>query len=645
MSTQKHMNSKFFSIVAVFLLTLAAPHAAAQTPGLGPLGDLGLGDSPIFLKDSRVVLSHSQVKPGESLTAALELNFKKEWTWYSPDPGSSARYTPMAGGVNVDAGDLTAGPPRWPMDAPHETPLGDISVTTNAYEGRVIVYIPLTVPAGLRPGSYIIGIAPTGQACGPVKGQSQCLDMQQPTKFVVTATVTVGPRSEPNPDWEEDGFAAGLPNAVSVDELKARHAKLAATAGQAGAGSVGGTGGLTIWSGLGLALLAGLILNIMPCVLPVIPLKVLSIVAMAKESRRRFILLGLAFIAGILLFFAGLAVVNLVLQLGFHQALNWGEHFKSTSFRIAMSMVVVAVGANLLGAFAVNVPTKIANLGAKERGESYLSAVGSGLLTAVLSTPCSFAFLTSAFAWAQVQPLWLGTAAIMAIGLGMAAPYALLTAFPKLMARLPKPGRWMELFKQSLGFVMLLVAVWLVSTLAGDSYPAWVTAYGVVLAFCLWAWTTWVRYDASVLRKITVRGVLVAVAVSAGVWMLTPHRLAVDFQPFGEAKIAAANKDGRIVLVDFPANWCGTCKTVEWLVYDDPEVARELADRNVLAMKGDVTTADLPANKLLYGKLKEPGIPVTAIFPPDGRPPIRLYGIFSKADLFKALDEASSKRQ
>jgi thiol:disulfide interchange protein DsbD len=123
--------------------------------------------------------------------------------------------------------------------------------------------------------------------------------------------------------------------------------------------------------------------------------------------------------------------------------------------------------------------------------------------------------------------------------------------------------------------------------------------------------------------------------------MLTPAKpLAVTFEPFDAARIAQARADGHIVLIDFTAAWCLTCKTVEELVYNDPQVAQRLHALGVVAVKGDVTTKDLPAGEMLYDQLHEPGVPVSVIFPPGGGAPIRLYGVFSKADLLKALQEA-----
>jgi len=261
----------------------------------------------------------------------------------------------------------------------------------------------------------------------------------------------------------------------------------------------------------------------------------------------------------------------------------------------------------------------------------------------VLSTPCSFGVLLAVFTWAQGQPTWLATLAILLIGAGMAAPHALLVAFPGLIRRLPRPGRWMELFKQAMGFMLLPVAIWLISTLAEDSYPFWVAGFAVVVTFALWMWGSWVRYDTPLAKKITLRSLAVLLAVSAGFWMLRPPGpLAVKFQPFDEAKIISARDEGRVVLVKFTAAWCVSCKWVDYFVYDRDGVAGALARRGVLAMKADVTNRDSPAASLLYGRLKG-APPLTVVYPPRGRP-ILLPGEISASDLLDALDTAAAKK-
>ncbi|MFB3893197.1 MAG: cytochrome c biogenesis protein CcdA [Phycisphaerae bacterium] len=632
-------------LLAAIVMLTAATAAIAQGPLPKPFSEFpGLGRE--WLDSSRVVSSHTQVTAGQTFDVALDLRLAKGWAYDSPDPGKVG----LPAGLKVDAGKLVVGEPLWPADKPVVTPVGNESIVTNAYEGRVIVYVPVTVPPGTPAGDYTISLTPTGQVCTTGKG-GQCIPLEGPNRLTESVTVKVDDALVSDPRWsEEKELSGGLATAVTAEQLKRSHAQKPTTLTTTG---VGGPEPIrlhgifskedlfraldgvrppgrdyTVPAALALALLAGLILNIMPCVLPVIPLKVLSIAQMAGQSRWQFVKLSLAFIAGIMLFFAGLAAVNVIVHEATRQALNWGEHFQSTGFRIAMAMVIVAVAANLFGVFNIIVPARIASLGDEGRvdggaaaGHGVLSAVGGGLLTAILSTPCSFGYLTTAFAWAQAQTLWLGSAAILVIGVGMALPYLVLMAFPGLVSHLPRPGRWMELFKQAMGFVMVLVAVWLIGTVGESTYGAWVAAYGTVFAFCLWVWGTWVRYDAPLGRKLAVRGGAALLAVAAGLWMLQPPKpLAVHFEPFDEAKIAQYRAEGKIVLVDFTANWCLTCKTVEELVYNDPSVAAKLKDHKpeVVAMKGDITTRDLPANKMLFDELKEPGVPVSVVFPPTG---------------------------
>ncbi len=214
---------------------------------------------------------------------------------------------------------------------------------------------------------------------------------------------------------------------------------------------------------LGLAFLAGLTLNIMPCVWPVLPLIVMRIVEQAKTGKKQSILMGFAFCLGILLFFASLAAANIILQIFYGTVLQWGDQFRNPIFVTAMVLLLVVLALLMFGVFNIAVPSSIASKSGS--GKGYSGAVGTGFLAAILSTPCGFGVLAVAFGWAQAQHWSLATVVIMAIGLGMAAPYAILTSMPGLLKRLPRAGQWMELFKQGIGFVLLIIAVKLIAAL------------------------------------------------------------------------------------------------------------------------------------------------------------------------------------
>lgn len=585
---------------------------------------------------ARALASHTQVVRGQKFYAALQLQIGQGWVFYSPDPGIWEDYSPTPGRLSVSDGAFEAGDRRYPVDHPHETDLGNVKVTNNVYEGRMLMFVTLTVPANAPPGERLIELTADGQICSDT--EFQCLN----TRVGAGVMVTVGTAGVPNGHWDSE-IAAALEESRTVGQLKASHA-----IGETPTAGPVDSNQLSAAAGLGLALLAGLILNIMPCVLPVIPLRILSIVGMAGESRRRYVTLGLAFSGGIILFFVGLAGINVGLRLATGDAMNWGKHFQNPAFTIGMSMLLVALAANLFGLFTVTVPQRVAQFDASvRRKQRHVSSLSMGVMMAILATPCSFAILLSALAWAQVQSLWLGTLGIVFIGVGMAAPHAVLTAFPKLVNKLPRPGKWTETFKQSMGFGLLLVAVWLISTITAQPSkspsPFWVAAFAVVLVMCLWMWGTWVRYDAPRRRKIIVRTVAVAVALVGGFYMLRPPgQPAIKFAEFSEARITEARNQGRVVLVKFTADWCLSCGVLEYTIFNRADVGRELRTRGVFAVKGDVTRKDQPANEMLYKQFKG-APPLTVIFPPGDAEPVVLKGKFSKASLIKALDEAMRK--
>lgn len=603
--------------------------AAGQLPGMPSL-PVDVTPASASHVQATAVASLLRATAGERFHVALDLRIDEGWVYYSPDPGQIVQPATLT----VDAPGLAVGEPLWPGDERESKAIGSQLLVNNVYTSRAIIYVPITVPADATAGRYRITLTPGGQICADV-----CMNLEGVTAAV---SIEVADRSVPNPAWT-GRVAGGLADAVTAGQLKARHARSTAggptaTTVVAAVGSAAGR--MTLWAGLGLALLAGLTLNIMPCVLPVIPLRILSVVSMAKQSRRRFVTLGLAFAGGIVLFFAALAAINISVRLASGASINVSDHFTYPGVRIAMAMILVALAVNLFGGFTVTVPSRVASIEATRRA-GHVKSAAMGFMMAVLATPCSFAYLLAAMAWAQVQPLWLGTVAMLLIGVGMAGPHVLLCAFPGLVEKLPAPGRWMELFRRTMGFALLPVAIWLISTLGTATWPFWVAAYGVVLAFSLWIWGTWVRYDAPFKRKVLVRGSAVLVALVGAWWMLPAHKpLATKFEHFAPGLISPARQQGRIVLVKVTASWCTECLVVDHTVYNRPDVARELADRNVLVMKADVTDRASPASEWVRRHF-DGAPPMTIIYPPDGRQPRVLVGLFSPKQLFDALAAAA----
>lgn len=387
----------------------------------------------------------------------------------------------------------------------------------------------------------------------------------------------------------------------------------------------------SIWFALGLAVLAGLSLNIMPCVWPVLPLIVMRIVEQARQSRGRSVAMGLVFCLGILLFFACLAGLNIVLQVFYGTVLQWGDQFRNPAVVTFMALFMVVLALFMFGVFNVTVPSSIASKSGS--GKGFAGSLGMGFLAAVLSTPCSFGILAAAIAWAQGQPVAMGTLAIMVIGVGMALPYLVLTSMPGLLARMPRAGRWMELFKQSLGFVLLIIAVKMIKAVPSENKVG-VLYFAVVLSFCFWMWGSWVGYGTKLSRKLLIRGLAVVLAVLAFWFIFAGER--IDWQLYDAKKIETARAEGRPVLIDFTADWCTSCEVVDRAVYRRADIAELIKDKGVLAVKGDTTRQDQPATLALKNEYNEPGVPVTIVLLPGRDKPVRFHELFF-ADKLKEL--------
>ena len=391
---------------------------------------------------------------------------------------------------------------------------------------------------------------------------------------------------------------------------------------------------------LALAFLAGLSLNIMPCVWPVLPLIIMRIVEQAKTGKKQSKAMGFAFCLGILLFFASLAVANIILQIFYGTVLQWGDQYRNPIFVAGMVILLVVLALLMFGVFNIGVPSSIA--GKSGTGKGYSGAIGTGFLAAILSTPCGFGILAFAFGWAQDQHWLLATVVIMVIGVGMAVPYAILTSIPGLLKHLPKPGQWMELFKQGIGFVLLIIAVKLIGALP-QIYRTNVLYFAVVLGFCIWMWGGWVSFNTKPARKWIIRITAVIIVFAAGwVFLPTPAGEPIPWQDYNDAVIDTALAQERPVLIKFTADWCLSCQTVNKVVYHRKDIAKLIEEKAVLPIKADTTAKDYPATLALKNKYNEPGVPVTILFIPGAEEPVKFHEIFFAGKLKELLQKLPS---
>ena len=374
-----------------------------------------------------------------------------------------------------------------------------------------------------------------------------------------------------------------------------------------------------------LALGGGLILNLMPCVLPVLSLKVLGL-AQSGESVAKARRHALWYTAGVMVAFAavGLAVIGLRAA---GAALGWGFQLQQPVFVALLVYILFAIGLSLSGVF--NFGAGLAGVGQGLATRS--GAAGdffTGVLAVVVASPCTAPFMGSALAYAFASSSFVALLVFLALGLGLALPFLLVGFVPALASRLPKPGAWMETLKQFLAFPMYLTAVWLVWVLGnqrGIDAVAWVLIGATVLALGLWWWER-SRYRGGPLRRVFA----VAVMLAALLPLLQVTRLAAPTQaqaavadtwiPYSAERLASLRAEGRGVFVDMTADWCVTCKVNERAVLHTDRF-HELVERSgTVLMQGDWTNVD-PAISAFLKEYNSVGVPLYVVFPPGREGP------------------------
>ncbi len=416
----------------------------------------------------------------------------------------------------------------------------------------------------------------------------------------------------------------------------------------------------SLWTYALLALLGGLILNLMPCVLPVISLKVLSIVNQAGESRARVRALGLAFAAGIVVSFAVLALVVVLLKSG-GEEIGWGVQFQYPIFVVAMAALVFALALSLFGVFTIVLPGTSGSFSAVGSGESLSSSFFNGVLATVLATPCTAPFLGTAlgFAFAQSAPVIFSI--FICIGVGMALPYIALALEPSWTRFLPRPGAWMERFKQGMGFLLMATVLWLLWVLSkqiGAEGVVWTCAFLLGVALACWILGQWLDLSAGALRRWVVWGISLTIVTLSYVLLLRPvlvqeQALSAEVQTeqdalgwidFSPAEVERRVNGGQTVFIDFTAEWCLTCKVNERVVLARDAVRDKFADHNVALIKADWTNHNPEITRLLraFGRS---GVPLYVIFP-GGQidKPLVLPEIITVELVLQKLDEAEALR-
>jgi len=391
----------------------------------------------------------------------------------------------------------------------------------------------------------------------------------------------------------------------------------------------------TLWSVLLLALLGGLILNLMPCVLPVLAIKLSTLVRQQGQTRRQTRQQFLASSAGILFSFMLLALLMTGLRLS-GQALGWGIQFQSGGFLLLMVAVMFLFSASLFDLLHFRLPSGLSTRLATQGGDGLAGHFGQGAFATLLATPCSAPFLGTAVAYALTAPLpqlWL---LFVALGIGMSLPWLLVAAIPGMARCLPRPGRWMVHLRTGLGLMMLLATLWLVTLLIPHWGAAFAGALAAILLLVLFGW---------LMRKRALQqaGLLFITLTLAGALFLmtriVPEEERLDWQPLTEAAIYQALQQDKRVFVDVTADWCITCKVNKSRVLNQPDVRAALKADDVVLLRGDWTQPD-PAIGEFLRRRDRVAIPFNQIYGPalpDGQ---ILSPLLSREAVITTLSEA-----
>lgn len=638
----------------------SAPRWLALTLALA-LTWLGLAQAA---RGDRVSVSavpqRDQVVAGDQFAVAVIIDMEEGWhIWPSKPviPPELGDFVPEATLIHLSP-EQTSGPKspllkrdfggvevradwaQWPEPVGVETSaFGPEALSILSHKGRTIAFVPVVVKPDAAPGERTLSLAVYFQSCD----DRQC---DRPTTKIVDVKVTVAAPGTPVPPAPPERTAdfATFDPAVFAKILAGQtpaKVRIESTASFDFIGyrfSVGEAAYAAIFL---IAFGAGVLMNFTPCVLPVIPIKIMSLQHQAKNPRK-LVMFGSIYCAGIVALFVLIGV------LAFAIGLNFGEWFSYWWFAVPLGAFILFMGVGMVGVFSLRLPGWIYSI---EAGHD--TAFGNfkmGVLTGVLSTPCTGPMFGAAFAWATKQPPMVGLLAITTMGFGMAAPYLLLVLFPSLIKRLPRGGAGGELLKQVLGLFMVAVGIYIGVSSFGERSLFW--AVGAVAAV---AGVWWVIGSFKYLRSPRTRTLSVVCALLSLVAtffitrVLTApgwDKLKVQTDEAIRAEIASVLASGRPIVIDFTANWCINCIAIENQVLTIPESKALYELHNARLLKVDFSNSEAGgwgvAREILGGA---GSIPLIAVYGPATGPqkPVFFASFFKVSDLEAALKTVTGK--
>jgi thiol:disulfide interchange protein DsbD len=685
--------------VPAFVLTVALA-AASSASADGP-------PDPKDLVKAELVVESASVAPASTLWVDLHLTIKPGWHVYWRNPGDSGLPTAIDWNLppGFSAGNIRWPVPEHfvrsgignygyagsadllvPITVAEQVTKGDIA--TLAADASWLACAEICIPGGaslslsLPVSAGPVGLDPAVAALFAAIRRQLPLPATFETRFVAGAhdyrllvpedalaglrdpTGTFFPNDgllidhavEPRASRRNDGLEIVLEKAAATAAAPATLDGVLALRGKDGAerafeisanpaAGLPATNSLAGWQALLLAFLGGIVLNAMPCVFPILSLKLLSLTRQAHGHRSEQLGHGLAYTAGVLLSFAALGGALLTLRAG-GRAIGWGFQLQTPVFVAVIAYLLFAMGLSLSG--VVDFGARFAGSGSRLVGQSGRTGTFfTGVLATVVATPCTAPFMGAALGFALIAPAAVAIGIFLALGLGLAAPYLIATVTPGWQRLLPRPGAWMELVKQLLAFPLYSTVAWLVWVLIQEAGPA--QSLGALFGFVLVGFAVWIygrtRLAAPLGRRLGVG--LAAAGTAAAIFLAatvtkpeagTANAAARDrltYEPFTAERLSMLEAMGKPVFVNLTASWCVTCLINERVALDSDTVRQAFAARGIVALKGDWTTQN-PEITALLQQFGRSGVPLYLLYGGKGEPVI-LPQILTAASVLDAL--------
>ena len=401
--------------------------------------------------------------------------------------------------------------------------------------------------------------------------------------------------------------------------------------------------------------IGGIILNLMPCVLPVISLKIFGFIQQAGQSRQKILRSGIAFAIGIFVWFIALALLLIALKAAGRDVTWGGFQFTNAYFVLVLSVIVLVFALNLFGVFEISLPQSMTRglLSTTER-KDHLGSFFQGVFATVLATPCTAPFLGTALGFAFSQSSAIILSMFVAVAAGMSAPYLLLSAQPAWLRFLPRPGPWMLHVKQFMGFLLLATLLFLLYVLGaqrGLEGAIWASCFLLVISVACWMKGAFVLPTSSAAKRSITLVLMLVLVFASGIYFIgnkfhsaniasADSRLRGDWQAFTPERLQGELEQSRVVFVDFTAAWCLTCKFNEASVLESTEVRQAFQRHGIVKLKADWTNGDPVITKLLqhFGR---PGVPLYVLYPGIKEEPIVFPELLTKSMLLEKLEKSA----